>query len=654
MSGKMKVVKTSLKSICDKHIQQHISDISIRCNKIVIRVYQFIKLYMLKLFDDQDNDMKIMKIKIPDVDQKFVLDVISVVTFNSNKGGPKQKKTKTLSKMKQIYDKYFVDLIIDDYDYANLSHIMRYLATDIVTNIINNVKFNFIKHLRNFVKFRFDISDKKTLGKIINEIQGIDKREFKVYKKGFSIRKTNFKSLGKVSNSYVDGCVKYIKTFFLPKQKEENLIFDIYDNPTKYIPYMMSMCREIEKYNSSLPIGSEDRLVRLYKVFPLRSSIIPKYIPIDTTIIKDLLVKSGVAEMYKKDSSFNTQILWHTYFPGLFKKKRLTEQQNYVFGNLIYTDGVAVSIYQKKSGYKNGKYTKKEDFEGAISGSIANNTTSKKLNKYSKNGDMSYIDEIPKRELDKIKETYKLLGVDPGKRGIVTMIDKEGYKLRYTALQRRRECGFKKNRRKIMEVKDPVIIEEESKLSQYNQKSCMVNDFIKYIKAKNKINHNLFDFYEIELFRKLKWKAYMNTQQSEAKFVNSIKRTYAPNGEKICLMYGNWSQTKQMRNYFPTPGIGFKKMLGRYFKVLTVDEFRTSIICRHCEHELEKFMYRDNPKPYKKGTHLVHSLLRCKNVNCNKFWDRDVNGSSNILKLALYYMNNNSRPEVFQRGSVNV
>ena len=57
-------------------------------------------------------------------------------------------------------------------------------------------------------------------------------------------------------------------------------------------------------------------------------------------------------------------------------------------------------------------------------------------------------------------------------------------------------------------------------------------------------------------------------------------------------------------------------------KIITLDEYRTSKLCHNCEHETTNFQVRDNPKPYRKNCILVHSLLRC-----NKFCDRDINGS---------------------------
>jgi len=220
-------------------------------------------------------------------------------------------------------------------------------------------------------------------------------------------------------------------------------------------------------------------------------------------------------------------------------------------------------------------------------------------------------------------------------------------------MQRRFECGIKHTKQEIKKIKTEKVIKTETLLSLYNAKSCMVKNFIKYVKMKNIVNNILTTFYQKEIFRKLKWKTYIKTQKSISNLINKIKITFKNDQKKICLAYGNWNQPKQMRNYLPTPGIGLKRKLEKYFKIITVDEFRTSKICSNCNRELEKFMIRKNPKPYKKGYVKVHSLLRCKNVICNKLWDRDVNASINMVRIITNYIKNNSRPLALKRGKNN-
>ena len=47
-------------------------------------------------------------------------------------------------------------------------------------------------------------------------------------------------------------------------------------------------------------------------------------------------------------------------------------------------------------------------------------------------------------------------------------------------------------------------------------------------------------------------------------------------------------------------------------------------------------MFRESPRPYRRKDILfpVHGLLRCKNEKCGCYWNRDVNGATNIYKIA--------------------
>ena len=71
------------------------------------------------------------------------------------------------------------------------------------------------------------------------------------------------------------------------------------------------------------------------------------------------------------------------------------------------------------------------------------------------------------------------------------------------------------------------------------------------------------------------------------------------------------------------------------YKVFLVDEFKTSCMCSICKEETgrcEKFQIRENPKPYKSGNILVHGLIKCQ--TCLGAWNRDVNGATNIYRIA--------------------
>jgi hypothetical protein len=88
------------------------------------------------------------------------------------------------------------------------------------------------------------------------------------------------------------------------------------------------------------------------------------------------------------------------------------------------------------------------------------------------------------------------------------------------------------------------------------------------------------------------------------------------------------------------------RRLEKYYQ-LGMDEYNTSKKCSLCHNDCEKFMERENPKPYKKGKILVHGLLKCK--TCQELWNRDENSSINIYILALNAIAKFDRPKYLSR-----
>jgi hypothetical protein len=99
----------------------------------------------------------------------------------------------------------------------------------------------------------------------------------------------------------------------------------------------------------------------------------------------------------------------------------------------------------------------------------------------------------------------------------------------------------------------------------------------------------------------------------------------------------------------PTKGRSIRKLFRQNgYKLYLVDEFRTSCKCSKCEGgKCEKFMVRENPKPYKNNNILVHGLTSCK--NCFNVWNRDVNGATNIYKIAKNAIKKEERPKYLCR-----
>ena len=86
------------------------------------------------------------------------------------------------------------------------------------------------------------------------------------------------------------------------------------------------------------------------------------------------------------------------------------------------------------------------------------------------------------------------------------------------------------------------------------------------------------------------------------------------------------------------------------YSVYLVDEFRTSKCCYNCGENLEKFVERRNPRPWKRDqTIMVHGLLRC--TSCKCLWNRDVNASLNIRRVVEEHIKGNGRPVYLRRDN---
>jgi len=250
----------------------------------------------------------------------------------------------------------------------------------------------------------------------------------------------------------------------------------------------------------------------------------------------------------------------------------------------------------------------------------------------------------------------KIVAYDPGCSDIIFCVDndnKNANEFRYTQDSRRKECKIKKYSKIILELKKEkidgkTIIEYETEISKFNKKTLNIKEFKKYIQKKCEINYKLFKFYEKYIFRKLKLNGYINKKNNEQKMISNFAKIFGK-PEDVVICAGDWEQKQHMKYKEPIKGRGIRKLFRQNgYKIYLVDEFRTSCKCSKCEGgSCEKFMVRENPKPYKSGNILVHGLTKCK--TCLGVWNRDVNGATNIYKIAKNVINKLERPKYLCR-----
>jgi hypothetical protein len=311
---------------------------------------------------------------------------------------------------------------------------------------------------------------------------------------------------------------------------------------------------------------------------------------------------------------------------------------------MIETDGVGVSIHLRRADQPSGGIFQRgrRQQEGENEQAAAR-----------------YVDELTEEERAGLRQK-KVVGIDPGKDDILHCTDGQVF-YRYTANQRRIQTKKKKyakivhDARKFIELtydnERKSVMQWEAELSETSKYACMYEEFEEHVEAKLRVSRIVKDFYALKQFRKMRWKTYINTQRSEAKMINLIKKRFGEPSNTVIAIGDFDPKGYHMPGKEPTKGKGMRTTLRRAgYDVYLVDEYKTSCTCHKCHARTKKFMRRASQRPKTLGRFtLVHGILRCTNQECRTTWNRDVNGCLNIRQLAVQAINGQSRPEAFKR-----
>ncbi len=603
-----------------------ITDAVIRCNKIVINTLMFMKLYLLDHFEKNN--------KLPEIDKVFVNSCMKILCNESVSGRPPKKEIKELKdKLTAFYNSDYKPLIKDtDLDYTHLNTVLDYLTIGIITIYENNIKLHYVEYIERYVNIVW--KKKETIVKIKEENKEEDKQKELVNEFCRQLRKikndileisSEYKSEYKSDIKY-HNWIKEIKKTITPnkdKYQKDNLYYDLQCNPQDYLPCMIRMMNEVEK----------DK-VMIYNVFPMRNDIIPHSIKLDTTTLVHLLFtqKQGNKTYYLLEGNLKKyeDKIWEFFFRT---ERQCFKKPKYTFHHMIETDGISCSILMLRN-----------DLIGKRIPNIKVGSNTEQ-----------YIDELS--DYTNIKNK-KIIAYDPGKLDLIYCVDddsKDANEFRYTQDSRRKECKIKKYAKIILEFKKEkidgkTVIEYETELSKLNRKTLTIKDFKDYIQKKSEINNKLYAFYEKYIFRKLKLNGYINRKKHEQKMINNFKKIFGK-PEDVIICAGDFEQKQHMKYKEPVKGKGIRRIFrDNGYKLYLVDEFRTSCMCSICKEETgrcDKFQIRENPKPYKSGNILVHGLIKCQ--TCLGVWNRDVNGATNICRIAKNAINGLERPKYLCR-----
>jgi len=690
-------VKTSLTSILkDRRIYAKINDTIMMCNELIIDTYQFIRLYCLyqyhngnklpifnyefvsycmKTLTEKTNTGKPIKnnmllnelntfyekefqpiynhtkYKINNLHHVLQYSAISIITCLNN--NIKEHYIDRLSKFinvyaREEYDRIFSNVhtvICKEYEKLRNKEIWK-LRCAIITNDLNSIP--------SYFKIWFDSVKCNIMPNTYTKNVAYD---CKIRPHKYLRYTLYFNDVFEHTNDLYNSIINNLKTFIIDDHindlYNDKIINDICDVFKIYNNAHNNLMKNIESFDICINEIKNTHIsdinkkinnkvnqynkqsIKLPQPLSLRSTLIPRYITLDTTCLIDLFCEDN-KRYYFNNVKDNEYLIWHKFFNI---DNKVFKRNGYKFNGIIQTDGVGVSISFKHISVINKKHIKAKK----------------------QSLDLSYIDDLLQTDINKLK-TKKIITVDPGKYNIVYMLDENNNKLRYTCCQRDHETKSYRNRHIIKKhKKDNGIIKIETTLSNVCGKTVNYMKFKEYIKVKHDTNLQLKEFYTNRLYRKLKWRSYTYKQHSEDKFINNIKNTYGDNNE-IVIVYGDWSRQTQMKNHVPTIGKGMKNIISRQFKTVLINEYNTSKKCCNCSNNLEHVDMEYVVKKNKLKRNKHYRLMVCEKCSYNGnnigrsenaspiYLTRDMNACKNMLNIIKHMFNNDmKRPLQFTR-----
>jgi len=256
------VVKTSIdKIILSNDFKLKLEDAADRCNKLIIQLYLFLRCWLLDYYEKN--------IELPKITTDVIKMAFKVLSKSSKLAGPKIKNdnAEIYNTLLEFYNKVYSELGYkneDKIDSIHLSQILAYLQVDIVTNIENNVKVNFISYIKCYVNGMFQYK----FDEIYNKYESKERTKYKkTLRKELSVVKNDLINNTLLSNEKYHEWIKNERINILPNDYKISYYYDIHKNPQKYLKYMIYMNIQLEKINR-----------KQFQFFPLRKECTIKYI----------------------------------------------------------------------------------------------------------------------------------------------------------------------------------------------------------------------------------------------------------------------------------------------------------------------------------------------------------------------------------------
>ena len=212
------------------------------CNKIIIHSLQFLKLYLIHLYDTET--------QFPVINKQFITSVMKTVCTSTTSQGrrPSESTQGIKDTLKSFYDLHYSHLQGEELNYTYMNTVLDYLAIDIITMFENNIKQHYIEYIERYVNV---IWRKKIMVKLIKKkFKTTKTRTTAVYKlcnqlrhiKNDIINCNESKKSSKIYHDWIDSEIENI----LPQKefKNDSVYYDLMCSPQNYLPNMFYMMKK--------------------------------------------------------------------------------------------------------------------------------------------------------------------------------------------------------------------------------------------------------------------------------------------------------------------------------------------------------------------------------------------------------------------------
>ena len=178
----------------------------------------------------------------------------------------------------------------------------------------------------------------------------------------------------------------------------------------------------------------------------------------------------------------------------------------------------------------------------------------------------------------------------------------------------------------------------------------------RYLVTQSGVTQTLNEFYGGEIFRKLRFRCFMQLKCHEDRLANDLRRKFG----NAVLVFGDTSIGNH-KYHPPTSCLGLRDLLQhKGFEILLIDEHLTSSRCPICKAPVWPFKLVNHHAPWQANgrSRIVTGLLKCVSQECRttlrgreRLWNRDLVATLNFLAILSGDRNGQGRPGYLSRGN---